>query len=178
MGKKSGWYAPAHTLTFVPSPVRFPNFSPLSKFFFMKKLLFALPLLVFALLLSFCRKTTVQELTPQSKDNMAASFRVPCDITISADNVLNVLEICGIPQAFATKTCNTCDAIIPVPGTEFRGVIQFDDLDAPTKFSIRNNGAINTWVTLASGNVDGPVLIPAFGGCVTFSVDDNCNISH
>lgn len=144
----------------------------------MKKLLFALPLFAFALLLSFCRKTTVQELTPQGKNDVPVSYRVPCDITISADNVSNVLEICGIPQALATIACNTCDAVNPVAGTTFRGIYIFDDLDAPTKFSIRNNGAINTWVTLTSGNVDGPVLIPANGGCVTFSVDDNCNISH
>lgn len=143
----------------------------------MKKIFFAVPVLALTVLFTFCHKTTVQEETSAGNNAVAVSDRGTCNVFISADNISNTMRICGLPLGMSTMLCKTCTGNSST-GITFNGTATLASLPTPITFSIINPGLIDTWVTVTSANADGPVLIPANGGCVDFTVSDPCVVSH
>lgn len=139
----------------------------------MKKVLFALPMLVFTLALVYCTKSNVQEEITLSNPDMAASNR-DCTVNMVADNLQDVV-FCGIDPTSPQK-CTSCTGTQP----DSRGTItlngsgQFTVTNNPITFYVRTNGPGGVWINLSAGNSTGYVYVPATG-CLSFTLDANCN---
>ena len=152
------------------------TFLHLFKLFYMKKLLFALPVLALSLVFMFCNKSNVQEETGAVKTDVGAADRGPvtCDISVVADNI-QPLVFCGIDPT-SSQACNSCTSTTPnkrgVQTINGAGVVT---VTANYTFAVINNNNVGIWFNLSTGSSQtGYVYIPA-GGCIEYTVDDNCN---
>lgn len=141
----------------------------------MKKVLFALPVVLAALLFSYCSKESARPEMAAAPVNTGVSDRDgghPCQVTISANGYV---EICGL--ANNTNTCTDCLSNTLV-GTD-SGVGPFNYSVTPpylgTLFCIRNPSKTNDVQVIITTSAFPPTpwTIPS-GECYEFSVASTC----
>ena len=136
----------------------------------MRKALFALPVLLMALVFAFCTKSSVKEelsATPET----AVSGRANCTVEVFADN-LQTLEICGTNSN--QDKCTNC-AGNSTAGVEYVIGHGFVTITSPGDFYITNLGANGVWVRLSTGVSSTGWTFIAASGCQTYSLDGTCN---
>lgn len=143
----------------------------------MKKILFALPVLVFALALSFCSKQP-QEETLQQMTGVAGD-RAICTLDITGTSTLSV---CGTdPSAALCSACVTGGSpSLFHHGTQTlltgTGTVVINATPTPYPFSIQNTGAQTSNYVITSGSNQVTVKLAA-GDCEELLLDANCTLS-
>jgi len=139
----------------------------------MKKVLFAVPALVFTLFLTFCQKADVQETTISANPDTGVTERAPCTIWVYSDNV-HPITFCG------TKTnLNTCSNICTNNQTLI-GVEVVNGNGVPfvvnsNKFTVETASPGGSWINIVSAtDQTGFTYIPA-NGCIVVAMDNGCN---
>lgn len=143
----------------------------------MKKLLFINGVLAIAVLFTYCSKPDLKQELSTVNPETGAGDRGTCVLS-SIGNALGTVTVCGT-NTNATRCVGCLPTAGPTPPT---GVVVSGPggalnltLTTPISFSITAPTG-QTLLLNAGGNQLGPIVFPA-GGCRSFFIDDNCNIS-
>lgn len=141
----------------------------------MKKLLFAIPVVVAALIFAFCTKADVQTDLAQVVPDGPAADRGTCTLINNPANAAATLTVCG--TNLNLQKCMQC-APNPIPSqgvSVFPGGLINLTLTTPIEISISTD--VPTTLNLDAGN-GGPGAIPlGANGCRRFRIEDNCTIT-
>ncbi|HLP96209.1 MAG TPA: hypothetical protein VK168_19335 [Saprospiraceae bacterium] len=141
----------------------------------MKKLLFAIPVVVAALIFAFCTKADVQTDLAQVVPDGPAADRGVCTLINNPVNAAATLTVCG--TNLNLQQCQQCGPGNP-KGTGvavFPGGLINLTLNTPIEISITTD--VRTALNLNAGN-GGPGPIPLDAGeCRRFRIEDNCTIT-
>ena len=136
----------------------------------MKKIFFTLPILAFAILLTYCAKNEASLVGDGKSTNEKAADRGLCNIEISASFAV---QICGL--ATAVGACTACNNQT-LYGSEIADSFNSEVFvpDAGKRFSVRNlSGIYAVDLKIIVGGVCQIWSIPT-NGCIDFEVSESC----
>lgn len=143
----------------------------------MKKILFALPVLVFALALSFCSKQPQEVVADQI--NQTAGDRATCTLTVTGNSAVT---FCGTdPTAAVCAACVSGGSpSLFHHGTQTlssgSGTVVINANPTPYPLSIYNSGTSTSKYNIDTGTNSITITLGA-GDCEELLLDANCNIS-
>ncbi|GEM_PF-1334061 len=145
----------------------------------MKKLIFVNCVLVLAVIFTYCSKPDLTQEQSSLSPEIKAENRGTCTLT-NLGSTTHKVRICG--TNLNSNPCISCVPFtLPSPLTGvFQSPVNGDFsimLTTPIIISISaTTGAQTLFLDGGNGNPIGPINLPA-GGCLSFSIDDNCNIT-